>query len=516
MGIHLSLVDFNRVFETLSVTPTIVNDLPAFTEQNLDLIHKTIYVRHTPDMLSNVPSCDCKKSKGEYRLGTHCPFCGTEVREVVAEQLETITWIRAPREVDALINPLVWTLLSERFSIGSFNLIQYLTDTQYRIPENQVGKFSPITDQLPFERGLNYFIRNFHHMEGNPNEPGIKDFLFSLNIFKSRVKGKATTDFLRKMLDENQDAIFARHIPIPHRSLLVVEDGTSGGVYLDEFTPKAINAVLTLAGIDTPSVKGELTTSLRLRESRAVRTVARLAEYYYYVCSKRLAKKEGIFRKHVFATRSHFSFRAVVASITEPHHHEHIYIPWGVATSVFQLHLTNKLYRLGFTPNESQDFLHRYATTYHPLLDFLFKELIAESPDPRGIAATLNRPPSLKRGSIQAVFIARVKHPDEGQTVSMSILIVRPLNCDFDGDALQFTLALDGYISNALKNLAPYKNSFSLDNIRAISSALEHSKTVVGTTSNWMETKDEELDQVALARMMALPDAPPPRTPALH
>ncbi len=83
-------------------------------------------------------------------------------------------------------------------------------------------------------------------------------------------------------------------------------------------------------------------------------------------------------------------------------------------------------------------------------------------------------------------------------------------------DALQFTLALDGYISNALKNLAPYKNSFSLDNIRAISSALEHSKTVVGTTSNWMETKDEELDQVALARMMALPDAPPPRTPALH
>ncbi len=83
-------------------------------------------------------------------------------------------------------------------------------------------------------------------------------------------------------------------------------------------------------------------------------------------------------------------------------------------------------------------------------------------------------------------------------------------------DALQFTLALDGYIAEALKNLAPYKNSFSLDNIRAISSALEHSKTVVGTTSNWMETKDEELDQEALARMMALPDAPPPKAVAVH
>jgi hypothetical protein len=502
MGIHLSLVNFDKVFNTLSQEPVIVNDLPAFTEANLDMIHKTIYVRHTPDMLSNVPSCTCGKSKGEYRLHTTCPFCHTEVRPVVAEQLETITWIRAPRGVKGLMNPIVWTMMSERFSIGSFNLIQYLTDPQYRVPENQVGKFTPITDQLPFERGMNSFIENFQE---------IKEFLFSLNIFKSRVKGRVTTDFLRKLLDENPEALFAEHLPIPHRSLLVVEDGTSGGVYLDEFTPKAINAVLTLAGIDTPSSKGELTTSLRLRESRAVRAVARLAEYYYYVCSKRLAKKEGIFRKHVFATRSHFSFRAVVASITEPHHHEQIYIPWGVATSVFQIHLTNKLYRLGFTPNEAQDFLHRYATTYHALLDHLFKELIAESPDPRGIPATLNRPPSLKRGSIQAVFIPRVKHPDEGQTVSMSILIVRPLNCDFDGDALQFTLALDGYIANALKNLAPYKNSFSLDNIRAISAALEHSKTVVATTSNWMEHEDDELDPVILARMMALPDAPPPR-----
>jgi hypothetical protein len=60
--------------------------------------------------------------------------------------------------------------------------------------------------------------------------------------------------------------------------------------------------------------------------------------------------------------------------------------------------------------------------------------------------------------------------------------------------------------------LAPYKNSFSLDNIRAISSALEHSKSVVATTSNWMETWDEELDQEVLARMQALPDAPPPKT----
>lgn len=80
----------------------------------------------------------------------------------------------------------------------------------------------------------------------------------------------------------------------------------------------------------------------------------------------------------------------------------------------------------------------------------------------------------------------------------------------YKADALQFTLALDGYIANALENLAPYKNTFSLDGIRSISSALEHSKTVVGTTATWMETTDEELEPVTLARMLALPDALPP------
>lgn len=407
------------MFAKLSQKPVIVNDLPAFTAKNVEMIHKTIYTRHTPDMLANVPSCAEGCSKNEYRLGSICPKCHTEVREVVAEQLETITWVRAPSGVDTLINPVVWTMLSERFSIGSFNLIQYLTDTQYRIPENQVGKFAPIIGQLPFERGLNNFYRKFNE---------IKEFLFSLNIFKPRVKGRVVTDFLRKLLDDYPDCLFARCLPIPHRSLLVIEDGTSGGVYLDEYTPKAIDAVLTLAGIDTLSSKGELTTNLKLRESRAVRTIARLGEYYYYISSKRLAKKEGIFRKQVYATRSHFSFRAVITSLTEPHHHENIHIPWGVATSVFQIHLMNKLYRLGFTPNEGQEFLHQYASTYHPLLEELFNEMIAEAPDPRGIAAGLCRPPSLKRGSIQGVFISRIKRPEEGKTVSISILIVKQLN----------------------------------------------------------------------------------------
>lgn len=500
MGTHLSLVKYDDSFAALSQQATVINELPAFTTQNMDLIHKTIYTRHSPDLLSNVPQCECGKWTMEYKLGTICPHCGTPVAHTLTESLETVTWIRAPKGVHGLMNPVIWQMLSDRFSIGSFNLIQYLTDMYYKQPDTQTAKIDPVLAAIPYKRGLNIFIENFDD---------IMEILFSLKAFRlPKSKSRTAPDFLRRLLEDNKGAIFSKHLPIPHRSLLVVEEGTAGGVYLDEYTPKAINAVLTLAGIDTASAKGEILTNLKLRESRAVRAVARLSEYYYYVCSKRLAKKEGIFRKHGYATRSHWSFRAVVSSITEPHHYRQIFIPWGVGMAVFGLHIYNKMFALGFTPNEIQDFLNRYANQYHPLAELLMNELIAESPNPMGIPATLNRPPSLKRGSIQGVFISRVKRPEEGLTVSMSILIVRPLNCDFDGDALQFTLALDNKMMYALEALAPHMNAFSLDGIRKIDAALEHSKPVVSTTANWMDYHDEPIDQEAYARMMALPDAP--------
>lgn len=422
MGIHQDLVNFDEAFSTITTDATIINDLPAFTTKHTEFIHNQIYTCHSPDSLSNVPRCECGARTKEYRLNTVCHICGGKVQHVLADKLETTTWIRAPRGVNGLINPTVWTMLSKRFSIGRFNLIQYLTDSYYKPSDHELIKAKQIIDVFNFPRSLNYFIKNFKD---------IKEILFGLRMFRlPKSKTRQSRDFLKELLDKSPDCIFSFRLPIPHRSLLVVEDGTSGGVYLDEYTPRAIDAVLTLAGIDTPSARGEITTNLKMRESRAVRAVMGLADYYYYMVSKRLAKKEGIYRKHIYASRSHFSFRAVISSKTMPHDHRQIEIPWGVGVSVFQLHLYNKLFKLGFTPNEIQSFLEAHTTVYHPLLAHLFEELIAEAPTNLGICATLNRPPSLKRGSIQKTYICRIKKPDEGLTVSMSILIVRPLNAD--------------------------------------------------------------------------------------
>lgn len=424
MGTFLQVADYDRDFSAMKKQALVINDMPEFTEEDRDRITKAIFSKFATDLLSNIPSCDCGHVTREYNYGVFCTKCFTVVKDQLDEDLEAMTWIRAPSGVKGLVIPLVWTMLTQRFTWSGVNYIQYYSDVYYKPPKHQLAKHEHYLRGLPVKRGLNSFIDNFDK---------IIEYLFSLPPFRStRGKGKVGRDFLKLFLSLNRNKIFPKHIPVPHRSLLVVEDSRDGGasVYMDDLTPKAIDAARCMAGIDTATRTGEITTNIHLRESRAVRCVSSYASFHYDVCTKRMAKKEGYLRKQAFATRGHFTFRTVVSSITKPHHYRQIEIPWGVGVSLFSIHLQNKLFKLGFTPNEAHEFLNTHAAKYHPLLDELFKQLIRESGHPLGISATVNRNPSLKRGSIQSVYIGTIKPPGGDNTTGLSILIIRRMNCD--------------------------------------------------------------------------------------
>lgn len=430
MGTYLKVVDYDHEFRVMAgPSPTIINDLPAFSEKNIEQINKLIYTTYSGDLLSSVPSCPCGTLTGEYNYSDDpetapiCPNCFQRVKLVFDEELEVHTWIRAPHGVTALMNPLVWSMINDRFKSGTFSVLHWICDPYYRIPGAITPKILPLLESMNIPRGYNNFVANFD---------SIMDLLFSLRVSGStRAGAKSKVNFHQKFLKEFKHCIFSQHLPIPHNTLLVVEDVNSGS-YVDPYTPMVIDAIITLAGIDTNEV-GVDPTSIRLRESRTVSTIVGLAEYYSNTYAERMAKKEGIFRKNVFASRSHFSFRAVISSITAPHDYRGIFIPWGVAVALFRLHLVNILMRMGFTPNESLAFLNKYTDQYHPLLDQIFKDMISSAPSGIGIGATLNRNPSLMRGSIQRTYILGVKTDPDDPTVSMSILIIRSLNADFDG-----------------------------------------------------------------------------------
>lgn len=245
-----------------------------------------------------------------------------------------------------------------------------------------------------------------------------------------------------------------------------------------------------MTGIDN----GITQVSVRTKENRLVKAIDQLSNYYSEFYKEVAARKEGIFRKHVYGTRSHFSYRGVITSLTGMHEYDEVHLPWSIAVSLFQTHLTKKLYDLDFSPAEAEKLLNDYALEYNPLLDRLFNELISES-EFKGIPTLLGRNPSLERGSLQLFFITIIKPDVNDKTISISILSVTGFNADFDGDAMYGLLILDNEKARELSHLAPHKSTYNLDEYREVSPNLSMPKQTIATISNWLNDK-RDMEQV--------------------
>lgn len=420
LSISQSLINFDKVFAQLKTQPIIINDVMESSEEEKDSLKQLIYTRFNSDLLSNLPSCECGSSAtgqglgitGEYNMGVMCNNCGTVVKSTIEQTIEPILWMRAPKGVHKLINPIIWTMLNNRFSKSGFKVIQWICDTTYR-PTAKIPLAIDAIQRAGIQRGYNYFIENYDF---------IMNTLFEMKDFSLLKKGNR--DYLRELLNNNRDCIFSSYLPLPNKSLLIIEESDKG-TYVDPIVVGAINAIQTIASIDSSMSQH----SIKTKENRTIRTIVEFAEFNDNYTRNGLAEKAGIFRKHVFGSRSHFAFRAVISSITDKHLYNEIHIPWGVATSVFRYHVMNKLFKMGYSINSAISFLNEHAKKYSKLLDDIFIELIANSPD-GGIPCTLGRNPSLARGSLQLVKITKIKTDVTIPTVSISILVVRSLNAD--------------------------------------------------------------------------------------
>ncbi len=493
MGVALELVNYDDLFFNRSrQEPVIINDFAETSEEDKAAFNRMIYTKYsTDDLLSNLPQCECGNLCGEHLVGVVCNNCHAAVSSPLEQELEPIVWMRAPKGVKKLINPVVWTMLNNKFKRSGFEIIRWICDTTYKPVALRVPAVMDAVQAIPnLERGYNNFIDKFD---------SIIDSLFELRVFKPP-RGKI--DPLQQLLRTHRDCVFSDYLPLPNRSLLVIEE-SNVGTYVDPIVTGAVDAIRTMTSIDSPLSSH----SIRTKENRTVKTIAQLAEFYDGLYRLTLAKKEGIFRKHVFGGRANFSFRAVISSLTDAHQYDELHIPWGIGVSVLRMHLLNKLIRRGYGVNDAIAFLNEHSQKYHPLLDELFKLLIAESPY-KGIPVIFQRNPSLERGSAQAMFITQVKTDPSIPTISLSILSVVGFNADFDGDQLNGTLSLDLMTAEALQRLAPHMSTFDLNEPRRVSKNLSMPKPVVSSISSWVhDPNGEVIDPEKLARMMALPTA---------
>lgn len=389
MPLFLKLLSMDEMFHASKNEPIILNDLFSKTEEDRKYFNDLVKETYTSDVVSVMPRCHCGDLKGEHLVGEICDICETPVRQSIEDDINPSLWFRRPRTlardgteiwVEKLINPIVWIMLDERFTRSKFRIMLWLTDRNY----NPAIKKPEIVDQMiaaGIPRGYNLFVQNFD---------SIMAYLFNHKDFavKRNVSGflidmleisHPSGDPLQQLLADKRDIIFSDYIPVLNRTLLVLEQNATGS-YVDSTMIDVKDVLNTMLSIDQDYHNK---TPIAI-ENRTAKIISMLADYYQSLFRKNLNPKEGLFRKHGYGTRSNHAFRAVITSHEAIHDHDEIWIPWCVATTVFQLHLLNRLMRRdlphgGMTHNQALGFLYGHVYKYHPTLDYLFKEMIAES-----------------------------------------------------------------------------------------------------------------------------------------
>ncbi len=421
MGVSLKLVNHEHDFVSSATASAIVlNDLDDSSEEQRSQINRTIYTIQG-DVFSNIPSCECGETTDAYNLGVKCGQCGTIVRRKIEAKLEPLVWIRAPNNVRPFMNPKFWQMLTEWFSKSGFSVLHYLTDPRYEGhgKTNDQNKSRIVTDLQNRDitgRGWNYFHDNFDK---------IVEALFTLASVRKAGKKQADYEPLYQLIKKERNSVFTQYLPMPNKALLVIEE-SDGRKKREKNIDLVINAMRLMTGID---VETKITTQ-KSREVRVVRVLDYLSDFYKDF-DKANAAKEGIWRKHVMGTRSHFASRCVISSLTGDHQYFELHFPWGAAVAMLRYHILNKLERkTNWNSLKAINFLNKHALEYHPLLDEIMQELIKETPY-EGIPVIHTRNPVLGYGSTQLMFITKVKTDVEDNTVGTSILAVVPWNLDF-------------------------------------------------------------------------------------
>lgn len=119
----------------------------------------------------------------------------------------------------------------------------------------------------------------------------------------------------------------------------------------------------------------------------------------------------------------------------------------------------------------------------------------------------MDNKPSLLQGSAQTVYINKVKNNVHDKTVSMSILIVKAPNADFDGDALNFSIAIDNEMAKHIDSLEPHNNVFVLSSPREMSGNHAIPKPVISTIAKFLATEPPPPSHEKLSRFNMIPEA---------
>lgn len=470
MSVGFSLDNFDDIYRRSDSSKIVINDIDIFAEDQRSVVDNYIFKNYTEDNISLLPSCTCGELKGESMIGMTCMSCNTPVMTEVEDTVNFLLYSRRPEGVEKFISPIVMYWLMNNYKIGSsIHLVRYLTDTTFRIDpkvntksRERLERFVHILTAEGYERGYNNFVRNFFPI---------------LDILEAEFSKEPKRDRGRfpAFLKANEDKIFSDYLPYPNRSLMVMNGGVLGR-FVDRNVNKAVDCVRRMTGIDIKNI------NVRSKQNRVSKTLLGLSDFYAGYTQDSIFSKGGLARKHIGSTRSHFTARSVIVSITEPHEYDEIHLPWSIACTLFEPFLLKRLLREGWSFIDANEYLSFHLRQHSPTLEAMFIDIVNSV---GGVPMLFGRNPSLHRGSVQTVRMTRVKTDTWDNTIGMSYLIAQAYNADFDGDAMNLTLPLTANAVNQLENFAPYHSLLEFGRPNEFSSTINFPKTVISNLASW-------------------------------
>lgn len=481
MPIQQSFINIDEYFNSINSDKIIVNDIEfssAEGKSNLDYALTTVY---NGDTMVMAPSCDCGYLTAGYMLGEVCPVCGHKVTDPY-DRSDPIVWLKKFDNMPKFISPHFW-LMMKTIMYKNIDCLRWISDPQY----NPVNKVPPwligMSKTLPdFERSYTYLVNNIET---------ILSYMVNNKSFKQSNK-QETVDGFHKLFTENKDKIFSDYLPIIHKRFVVV-DHTSKGKYTDVSMSDLMDIVLTY----TLTANNSHAT-FNKKSSVTGRVISMLSDLYSYIFKNNMGGKYGMFRKHIYGSRVHFTFRAVVTSISGMHRYDEIHVPWSIGVTAYRPHLLNILVKqMGYTYKKASHLLFTSVHNYDEDIEIALNTLIGNSANGK-LPVIIQRNPSLLPGSAIKCYIPKFKKDTTDLTISMSNLVVTLGNGDYDGDEYNVVLLLDNNMDELSNRLMPAFSVPSTSTPGEVGGLVTLPKPTIATLANYLKSDSDEAPMVNL------------------
>jgi len=374
-SISQKFLNLDSYYRRTTGNKIIVNDLSYFKVDDIELINSSLMTIYDTDTMSTVPTCDCGNYTGNYLVDRECPECGSLCKDPTSI-VEPLLWLKSLTADIKFLNPGFWLMFKTVLN-KKIDYLRWLSDPKYNPPIEPPIYITGIKDTVMGG------VRSYDVMV--ENIPNIITYLLSHAKFKDPDKQETLITLLKIYNSDKQD-LFTEFIPIVNKKLFVMENTNKG-----KYTNLAVAEIIDVIMSWVKTVSESKLNRKKMLVTTAV-VISKLSILYYDYFENYVVKKIGIFRKHVYGARSHFTFRAVITSISGRHQHDQIFVPKAIGVTAFRPHLLNKLVKkYGYTFKKASKLLFNAVKNDYEIIDKLLEELIAESPYDKGIPVLATR-----------------------------------------------------------------------------------------------------------------------------